>query len=131
VDEIEFNKAMNTLFVYGTLKPGHFRFAVIEPFVIDEELIADTAKGILFDSGYDWPAAIFDNSLESEIPGFIIKINSNNLEEILTLLDEEEGVNSLLFRRKVIQTSSKVNCWTYEYARSTEGFKIIQSWDKY
>jgi len=50
--------AISHLFVYGTLRPGDVRWHLLEPFV-NGEGAPDTVAGELFDTGHNYPAAIF------------------------------------------------------------------------
>jgi gamma-glutamylcyclotransferase (GGCT)/AIG2-like uncharacterized protein YtfP len=46
------------VFVYGTLRPGDVRWPLLAPFVVGAG-IADEVDGELFDTGLDYPAAVF------------------------------------------------------------------------
>ena len=48
------------LFVYGTLRPLDVRWHFLEPFVVDAGW-PDTVPGELFDTGLDYPAAVFND----------------------------------------------------------------------
>ena len=52
---------INHVFVYGTLLPGDVRWRYLAQFVSDEG-VADSVGGSLFDTGFDYPAAVFDDS---------------------------------------------------------------------
>jgi gamma-glutamylcyclotransferase (GGCT)/AIG2-like uncharacterized protein YtfP len=125
------NETTNALFVYGTLKPGKFRFSVLEPYIDKENIGEASVRGILYDSGSDWPAAVFSDDITETVNGFVVYIDKSKLNEALSYLDEAEGVNSGLFCRALVTTNSKIKCWAYEYMKSVEGFRRIQSWEKY
>lgn len=55
---------MEHVFVYGTLKPGEVRWPILAPFVMHPTAGGGEASvcGKLFDTGYGWPAAVFDSA---------------------------------------------------------------------
>ncbi len=104
---------MNTIFVYGLLKPGLRLHHVAEPFVIASKQAR--VKGRLYDAGV--PAARFDE--DGEIEGFVFELDEANLDEALRVLDdlEDEGVE---YRRIVLSAATPegaVEAWAYEYLR--------------
>jgi|SRR5690606_8333606 len=84
-------------FVYGTLKPGHERFPVIEPFVTRVER-AHT-PGALFNLG-PYPAARFSNIDEGLIPGYLLWTVDE--DHVLQSLDTIEGHPHLFVRRGIV-----------------------------
>ena len=80
---------IRSLFVYGTLRPGDVRWHHLEPFVVDEGW-DDTAAGSVFDTGLNYPAAMFDNS--GTIRGRTYSLLSASIDQCLALLDDVEGV---------------------------------------
>ncbi|MEG3598897.1 MAG: gamma-glutamylcyclotransferase, partial [Actinomycetota bacterium] len=56
------------LFVYGTLLPGDVRWPLLERYVTGEGR-PDAVSGLLYDTGLDYPAAIFDESATELILG--------------------------------------------------------------
>ena len=114
------------VFVYGTLQPGQPRWPLLSPFGIQVGSLA-RARGALFDTGYDWPAAVFDADATEEVPGVVVAIRREVLEEALAGLDEVEGVDSGLFKRVVIDVEGQ-SCWAYHWPESTAAFHRIQRW---
>ena len=105
------------LFVYGTLRPGDVRWSMLEPFVVDGG-VADTVAGRLFDTGLDYPAAVFGG--DSTIVGRTYRLRSDTLGEALEVLDEEEDTVLGLYRRVEVDTDGGVRAWAYEYGDGLE-----------
>ena len=116
------------VFVYGTLKPGQSRWQVLAPFAVRAESdVEDSASGRLFDTGYGWPAAVFAPGVDDRVPGVVITLAPDSVDDALAVLDEVEGVDSGLFRRVLIDVDGRP-CWTYHWPGTTEGFQRIDSW---
>lgn len=79
---------MNTLFVYGLLKPGLRLHHVVEPYVTRSA--SATACGRLYDAGV--PAARFDE--DGDIEGFVLWLDDARVDDALRVLDdlEDEGI---------------------------------------
>jgi len=100
------------LFVYGTLRPGDVRWPLLAKFVADEG-VEDTALGRVFDTGLDYPAAVFDG--EGTIRGRTYALRDDRLDEALAVLDEEEDTVAGLYRRVRITTGLGTVAWAYAY----------------
>ena len=100
------------LFVYGTLRPGDVRWSLLEPFVADSGVV-DTVAGCLFDTGLDYPAAVFGG--DGTIVGRTYLLHADTLDEALVVLDVEEDTVLGLYRRVQISTGHSVRAWAYEY----------------
>jgi gamma-glutamylcyclotransferase (GGCT)/AIG2-like uncharacterized protein YtfP len=74
------------LFVYGTLRPGDVRWRILEPFVADDGA-DDTAAGDVYDTGLDYPAAIFGGA--GTIAGRTYELRADLIDEALAVLDLE------------------------------------------
>jgi gamma-glutamylcyclotransferase (GGCT)/AIG2-like uncharacterized protein YtfP len=98
------------LFVYGTLRPGDCRWHLLAPFVGDGWV--DTTAGQLFDTGFDYPAAVFSG--DGTIVGHTFVLTDATVDEVLVVLDEVEGVVEGEYRRVAIRTGSGVAAWAYE-----------------
>ena len=105
------------LFVYGTLRPGDVRWSFLAPFAADEG-VDDTVAGSLFDTGLDYPAAVFDGV--GTIVGRTYGLRTDRLGEALDVLDEEEGTVRGLYRRVDVTTGRGVVAWAYEYGDGLE-----------
>ena len=104
---------INHVFVYGTLLPGDVRWGYLEPFVADEGS-PDSVSGSLFDTGFDYPAAVFESG-SSTILGRTFEVAADRLEECLAVLDVEEDTVGGRYRRVSIRTLGGVEVWAYEY----------------
>lgn len=105
------------LFVYGTLRPGDVRWPLLQRYV-DDEGVDDTAAGQVFDTGLDYPAAVFgDGGL---IRGRTYRLNSELLTEALAVLDDEEDTVAGLYRRVRVVTGNGVDAWAYAYGEGLE-----------
>ena len=63
------------------------------------------------------------------MPGVVVAIRAELLEEALVALDEVEGVDGGLFQRVVIDVDG-LSCWAYHWPGSTEAFHRIQRWPR-
>ena len=104
------------LFVYGTLRPGDVRWHHLRPFVVDEGR-PDSVTGRLFDTGLDYPAAVFDHRAEpgGTVHGLTFPLLAASIERCLEVLDEEEDTVAGLYRRVSVTTGRGVCAWAYEY----------------
>ena len=100
------------LFVYGTLRPGDCRWELLEPYVSDDG-IEDTVAGTLYDTGLDYPAAVFGGS--GRIRGIHFGLSESTREEALRELDIVEDTVDGLYRRVILTTTSGTQVWAYEY----------------
>ena len=102
--------------MYGTLRPGDVRWHLLAPFVVDEGW-PDATTGRLFDTGLDYPAAIFDPRAEpgGTVRGHTFTLLATSVERCLDVLDEEEDTVDGLYRRVTITTDRGVQAWAYEY----------------
>lgn len=100
------------LFVYGTLRPGDVRWPLLEPYVNDAGAV-DCVAGRLFDTGLDYPAAVFGRG--GTIVGLTYGLRPDTLEEALAVLDAEEDTVLGLYRRVEVTTRNDVRAWAYEY----------------
>ena len=98
------------LFVYGTLRPGDVRWHVLEPFVVDGGW-PDTVAGQLFDTGLDYPAAVFDDT--GTIHGHTFGLLESSLGRALEVLDEVEGIVDGEYSRVIVRTAQGVDAWAY------------------
>lgn len=107
---------LHHVFVYGTLRPGDVRWQFLQPFVVDEGRL-DTVEGQLFDTGLDYPAAIFDERAEpgGRIVGQTYELRMASLGSCLDVLDREEDTVGGRYRRVVVRTDRGVDAYAYEY----------------
>jgi gamma-glutamylcyclotransferase (GGCT)/AIG2-like uncharacterized protein YtfP len=115
------------LFVYGTLQPGRLRWPVLAPFTVGTR--PASVPGVLYDSGYGWPVAVFDEHAPSEVPGVLVDLDPHRLDDALELLDEVEGVVTDLLRRIVVTTTGQLAAWAYHWPATTTGMRRIARWD--
>jgi len=100
------------LFVYGTLRPGDVRWCLLEPFVLDAGVL-DTVSGRLYDTGLDYPAAVFE--LPGTIHGHTFALLESSLDRALVVLDEVEDVVGGEYSRVSLRTGLGVDAWAYAY----------------
>lgn len=100
------------LFVYGTLRPGDVRWPILAPFVVDGG-IDDTVTGMLYDTGLDYPAAVFGGA--GTIHGRTFALLGASLDRALAVLDEEEDTVGGLYTRVRVRTGAGVRAWAYAY----------------
>ncbi len=119
---------INHVFVYGTLQPGQPRWPALARFTPQPNATpAVCLPGHLFDTGYGWPAAVFDPDSGDQVPGVVVGLDPKSVDEALLTLDAIEGVDSGLFQR-VIVTAGGHPCWSYNWPGPTEGFHRIPAW---
>jgi gamma-glutamylcyclotransferase (GGCT)/AIG2-like uncharacterized protein YtfP len=99
------------LFVYGTLRPGEVRWQHLAPFVVGEGI--DTAvAGALYDTGLDYPAAMFAEA--GRILGRVYSLDAARLGDALAHLDEVESAVRGLYARVTVETESGHTAWAYQ-----------------
>ena len=108
---------ISSLFVYGTLRPGDVRWSLLEPFVTDDG-VDDTVAGALYDTGLDYPAAVFDGS--GTIIGRTFELRPDSIAHALADLDEEEDTVLGLYRRVPVTTYRGILAWAYAYGDGLE-----------
>src|SRR5664279_3381269 len=121
---------MSLLFVYGTLMPGRVRWPLLEPWTVPVLPVRAQVNGHLIDTGFGWPAALFDTETPNTVPGLAIGLRPSTETECLALLDQVEGVAAGLFDRVAITTTGGDRCWAYEWLDPTRDFLEIDSWDR-
>jgi len=109
--------ALDALFVYGTLRPGDVRWSMLEPFAADAG-VDDTVPGRLFDTGLDYPAAIFGET--GIVLGRTYRLRLDTLDHALAVLDEEEDTVAGLYRRVTVVTGRGTTAWAYAYGQGLE-----------
>ena len=102
---------MTLLFVYGTLQPGEVRWQHLAPFVVGEGRAA-TVAGELYDTGLDYPAAVFGG--EGGIHGRVYALDEGRLTDALAHLDEVEGAVRGLYERVDVVTDEGEHAWAYQ-----------------
>jgi len=113
------------LFVYGTLRPGDVRWPLLEQFVANEG-VDDSAFGRVFDTGLDYPAAVFGD--DGTIRGRTYELRADRRQEALEVLDIEEETVAGLYRRVQITTVRGTVAWAYAYGAGLD-LSLIPSGD--
>lgn len=113
------------LFVYGTLMPGHLRWAVLEPHAVGWRPAA--VEGRTYDSGRGWPAAVFAPG-DDLVRGWAVDLDPDVAEVVLAHLDEVEGVGAGLFRRVEVALLGGEPVVAYEWASTTGDMVAIEAW---
>ena len=102
------------LFVYGTLLPGDVRWSLLERYIAGEGT-PDAVSGLLYDTGLDYPAAIFDEFATTFILGRRYSLRIDVIDEALRELDIEEDTVDGLYARVEVTTQNGTRCWAYAY----------------
>lgn len=105
------------LFVYGTLRPGDVRWPILQRFVADRG-VDDTAPGRVFDTGLDYPAAIFGG--DGTVSGRTYRLHADLIDEALAVLDEVEETVAGLYHRVPVTTGAGTDAWAYAYGDGLE-----------
>lgn len=113
------------VFVYGTLLPADVRWPYLQRFAADDG-VADSVSGSLYDTGLDYPAAVFDGS--GTVVGRTYRIEPGLLEECLAVLDVEEDTVGGRYRRVSLTTDGGCEVWAYEYGSGLD-VRLIESGD--
>lgn len=114
-----------SLFVYGTLMPGHLRWGVIEPHAVGWRPAA--VEGHLYDSGQGWPAAVFAPG-DDLVRGWAVDLRPEVADVVLAHLDEVEGVADGLFRRVEVALLGGEPVVAYELATPAGALDRITAW---
>ena len=116
---------MRHVFVYGTLRPGDLRWQFLAPFVVDDGWL-DSVPGQLFDTGLDYPAAVFNDA--GTIKGHTFGLLDESSGRALDVLDEIEGVVDGGFARVMVRTGRGIDAWAYAGGSGLE-LTLIESGD--
>jgi gamma-glutamylcyclotransferase (GGCT)/AIG2-like uncharacterized protein YtfP len=106
------------LFVYGTLMPGHLRWPLLEPFVVDHHRAS--VVGRLFDTGHGYPAARFGTG--EPIEGVVVRFHEGRVEEAWTTLDAVEGDG---YDRVAVTTVTGWAVQSYSWRDPVEGLRPL------
>jgi gamma-glutamylcyclotransferase (GGCT)/AIG2-like uncharacterized protein YtfP len=88
------------------------RWSLLEPYVIDTGS-TDSAWGTLYDTGLDYPAAVFGG--DTVIAGRTFAVSPALRDECLAHLDIVESTVGGLYSRIVVTTGRGVTAWAYQY----------------
>ncbi len=102
--------SVRRVFVYGTCMKGESRHHVLQGcrFVGEYEV-----PGLLFDTGYGYPAALFDPQCMVKVRGEMYEFSSNHDAQFLQQMDKLEGVDFGLFDRRELHVDGK-SLYAYE-----------------
>lgn len=89
-------------FVYGTFLRGECRHHVVQGcrFLGERDV-----HGILYDTGYGYPAAVFNPQLHTKILGELYEISAGSEKEFIERMDKIEGVDFGLFERREVNVN--------------------------
>ena len=114
------------VFVYGTLRTGDVRWHHLEPLVLGEGL-ADTVPGDVFDTGFDYPGAVFADDRDDGVGvvhGQTFELRSDTYDRAMEVLDDVEGVVDGDYVRVVVTTSLGRTAWAYAYGTGLDLVRI-------
>jgi len=114
------------LFVYGTLQPGRLRWPFLEPFAVSYRPAA--VPGLLYDTGNGWPAATFDTTATDLVPGTLVDLDPDRVDEALAVMDDVEATATDVLARVAVVTDDGAAAWTYHCATPEPGMTRIPSW---
>jgi gamma-glutamylcyclotransferase (GGCT)/AIG2-like uncharacterized protein YtfP len=126
-------QACSYLFVYGTLLPEYAPEEFASVMSSLRTVGKGTVRGILYNLGH-YPGAVLDPASLCRIYGTVFALLDG--EGLLHRLDEyeefdpDEPASSQFIRRQCsvqLTDGRTLECWIYEYNRSLEGARIVES----
>ncbi len=99
--------------------PGHSRWPWLAPYVLSHH--ADTARGRLYDTGFGYPAACFDE--QGTVPGVCCTLDPAMLDEAWAMLDDIEGT---LYARVDLVTGSGRSATAYAWAGDRASLQALR-----
>jgi len=112
------------LFVYGTLMPGHLRWPVVRADV--EDTRPATVPGALYDTGWGYPAARFDEV--GSVSGWLLRVADEHQHRVLALLDRVEGDD---YRRVTVRCSDGTTAFSYEWTGPSDDLvRLDAGWER-
>ena len=114
------------MFVYGTLMPGRLRWPLLEPHAVGHR--DATVHGLLYDTGLGWPAAVFDDESAATVPGVLVELPEDHLDELLAELDLVEGVDHGHYERVLVTTTDGATAWAWSSLQDTARYTPIDAW---
>lgn len=124
----------DALFTYGTLMPGHLRWSMLSGRASEWERAV--VPGVLYDTGFGWPAATFGladgvGDGGSTVPGWVVRFPPGVLRELLPDLDAMEGIGAGgpdPYVRRVVVTSVG-EAWAYDATEVGAAWAPIEAWE--
>lgn len=126
---------VRALFVYGTLMPGHLRWPMLAPHATGRR--PATARGRLYDSGKGWPVARLEVGAPDpgrnadrpgeDVPGWVVDLRPEAMDDLLTVLDEMEGVDRGLYDRVLVEVDGGA-AWAYSTSAAVDALPRIAAW---
>jgi len=109
--------------VYGTLKPGHSRWPILERHVEPgSPVVEDQIEGRLWSTPWGWPALTEGSET---VRGVVVQLRDGGVHEAFAELDVVEGVGHGLFWRVEVVTGSGLTCWVYVWPNPIDGFEPV------
>lgn len=96
--------SVRRVFVYGTCMKGESRHHVVQGCRF---LGARDVPGLMFDTGYGYPAALFDLQCAMKVHGELYEFTADHDTQFLQHMDKIEGVDFGLFDRREIELSGE------------------------
>lgn len=102
--------SVRRVFVYGTCMRGECRHHAVQgcKFIGERDV-----PGMLFDTGYGYPAALFDPQCPVNVHGELYELACNHDAQFLQQMDKVEGVDFGLFDRRELHVKNE-SFYAYE-----------------
>lgn len=108
--------AAGRFFVYGTLMPGEPRWPALQPYAASWRRA--TTGGRMWDTGHGYPAVRFQPGGDP-VPGVVVDIVPDRLDEAIEAMDRIEAVGALYHRVDVVTSAGPA--MAYEWIGPTDG----------
>lgn len=112
------------IFVYGTFLRGECRHHVVQGYAFHGER---EVRGILYDTGYGYPAAVFNPQLQTSVRGELYGFPAGSEKEFMERMDKIEGVDFGLFERREVHLNGDV---FYAYEAGAELRRQLKEYQK-
>jgi gamma-glutamylcyclotransferase (GGCT)/AIG2-like uncharacterized protein YtfP len=74
-------------------------------------------------------ATLADPDAPATVPGYVVELDRDRLDDCLALMDEVEDTATDELRRIVITTVDGAAAWAYHFTRPVDGLVRIDAWE--